>query len=220
MKKKKQIVAHNWFNKLTDAEQQIWRLVYYHPTFIRNRTFALDMLFCTIGTGLDWKDGKIVDEIEDNYLTAHKQDIYNLDREIYKKAYTNTFYKSGLYYDRLRMWDIRVMREYNYQNNCIAEYTLKNIEKAVTVSLPPKSFYPVGMSSNLMTVPKNVKPDWLSLAIETCDLILATDPLYKGSDGRLQNKVNIKLAKRQKIKLLKLQAMKRKDISIAKKGVK
>lgn len=208
MKKKKRIVVRSWFNKLTDAEQQIWRLVYYHPTFIRNRTFALDMLFCTIGTGLDWKDGKIVDEIEDNYLTAQKQDIHNLDAEIYKKAYTNTFWEDGHFYDRLRASDVKRMREYNYQMNCIAEYTLKNIEKAVTVSLPPKSFYPIGQYSNLMTVPKNVKPDWLALAIETCDLILATDPLYRGSDNRLRNKNNIRLAKRQKVKLLKLQALK------------
>ena len=207
--KKKRIVAHSWFDKLTDAEKQIWRLVYYHPTFIRNRAFALDMLFCVIGTGLDWKDGKIVDEIEDNYLTTKKQDIYNLDREIYKKAYTNTFHKPGLFTDELKAWNIRVMKEYNYQNNCIAEYTLKNIEKAVTVSLPPKSFYPICQYSKLMTVPKNVKPDWLSLAIETCDLILATDPLYRGSDNRLQNKNNIRLAKRQKVKLLKLQASKK-----------
>lgn len=207
--KKKAKKKEWWFRKLTDAEQQIWRLVYYHPTFIRNRTFALDMLFCTIGTGLDWKNGKIVDEIEDNYLTAKKQDIYNLDREIYKKAYTNTFHKRGLYMYDLKAWNIRVMKEYNYQNNCIAAYTLKNIEKAVTVSLPPKSFYPISQYSNLMTVPKNVKPDWLSLAIETCDLILATDPLYKSYEGRLQNKNNIKLAKRQKVKLLKLQSKKK-----------
>ncbi len=207
--KKKQIVAHSWFTKLTDAEQQIWRLVYYHPTFIRNRAFALDMLFCVIGTGLDWKDGKIVDGVKDNYLTAKKQDIYNLDREIYKKAYTNTFFKPDSMCDKLRAWDIRIMKEYNYRNNCIAEYTLKHIEEAVTVSLPPKSFYPICQYSNLMTVPKNVKPDWLNLAIETCDLILVTDPLYKGSDNRLQNKNNIRLAKRQRTKLLKLQTSKK-----------
>ena len=200
----KKMKQNNWFNKLTDAERQIWRLIYYHPTFVRNRTFALNLLFCTIGTGLEWKDGQIVDEIEDNYLTAKKQDIYNLDREIYKKAYTNTFHKPGLLSGELKVWDIKIMREYNYRNNCMAEYTLKNIEKAVTVSLPPKSFYPICQYSNLMTMPKNVKPDWLSLAIETCDLILATDPLYRGCDNRLQNKNNIRLAKRQKAKLLKM----------------
>ncbi|KKL76224.1 hypothetical protein LCGC14_2047020 [marine sediment metagenome] len=207
--KKKTKKKEWWFSKLTDAEQQIWHLVYYHPTFIRNRTFALDMLFCTIGTGLDWKDGKIVDEVEDNYLTAKKQDIYNLDHEIYKKAYMNTLFKPGMMRDDLKARDIRTMKEFNYQDGCIAEYTLKHIEKAVTVALPPKSFYPLGSYSNLMTVPKNVKPDWLSLAIETCDLILVTDPLYRGSDNRLWNKNNIKLAKRQKIKLLKLQALKK-----------
>lgn len=213
--KKKQIDTHSWFSKLTNAEQQIWKMVYYHPTFIRNRTFALDMLFCTIGTGLKWKDGQIVDSAEDNYLTSKKQDIYNLDAEIYKKAYTNTFWKDGPVHDRLEISDIRTMRNYSYQLNCIAEYTLKNIQKAVTVSLPPKSFYPLGLYSNLMKVPKNVRPDWLALALETCDLILATDPLYRGSDNRLRNKNNIRLAKRQKVKLLKLVILN--EIRLAKK---
>ena len=175
-KKKK----NDWFSKLTDAEQDIWKLIYYNPTFIRNRTFALDMLFITIGTGMDWQDGKIVDMAEDNYLTAHNQHIYNFDKDLYEKAYTNTFYKKGQCYDRLTANDIRRMKEYRFAENCIAEYTLENIQKAVTVSYVPKYFYPIGLYSNLMTVPKNVKPDWLDLAIETCDLVLATDPLYRG----------------------------------------
>ena len=196
----------DWFSKLTDAEKQIWRLVYYHPTFIRNRAFALDILFCVIGTGLDWTDGEIKDTIENNYLTAEKQDIYDLDNDIYQKAYTNTFWgkKGSSICAELKAWNIRLMREYRYHNNCIAEFTLRNIEKAVTVSIPPKYFYPLSKYSNLMIVPKNVKPDWLDLAIETCDLILVTDPLYKCQNGRLQNKFNIKLAKHQKIKLLKM----------------
>lgn len=209
MMRKKHVDKHMWYNKLTEAERQIWYLVYYHPTFIRSRTIALEMLFCMIGTGLEWKDGQIVDSVEDNYLTANKQDIYNLDAEIYKRAYTNTFWKGGSMLDRLRASDIRQMKQYNYQMNCIAEYTLENIQKAVTVSLPQKSFYPLGLYSNLLTVPKNVKADWLALAIETCDLILATDPLYRGSDNRLRNKNNIRLAKRQKVKLLKIVSLNR-----------
>lgn len=198
-----------WFTKLTEAEQKIWYLIYYHPTFIRNRTFALDMLFCTIGTGLEWsKDGQIIDTSEDNYLTAQKQDMYNLDREIYKKAYSNSIMPKSMYMNDLKAWDIRSMREYNYQLSCIAEYTLKNIQKAVTVSLPPKSFYPIGTYSNLLSVPENVRADWLDLAIETCDLILLTDPLYRGSDNRLRNKNNIRLAKKQRVKLLKLKTTK------------
>ena len=200
MMKKKQY--SDWFSKLTEAEEQIWRLVYYHPVFIRNRTHALNLLFCTIGTGLEWKDGQIIDESEDNYLTAKEQDIYDLDKDIYHRAYVNTFDHS--HFNNLKKWNIKSMMEYRYHNNCIAEYTLKNIEKAITVSLPPKSFYPICRYSHLMTVPKNVRPDWLALAIETCNLILATDPLYRCSNGRLQNKDNIKLAKRQKIKLLKI----------------
>ena len=197
----------NWHNNLTEAEKKIWYLIYYHPTFIHNRTFALDLLFCIIGTGLKWKEGQIVDMSENNYLTAHKQDIYNLDNEIYEKAFQNTFWKNGaLVGDELKAWNIRIMRKYNYEMSCIAEYTLKNIQKAVTVSLPPKSFYPLGRYSNLITIPKNARDDWLILAIETCDLILATDPLYRGSDNRLRNKNNIRLAKKQRIKLLKWQA--------------
>lgn len=197
----------NWYNTLTEAERKIWYLIYYHPTFVRNRAIALDLLFCVIGTGLEWEKGQIVDKGEDNYLTAQKQDMYNLDHELYKKAYTNTFWKDGaMWGDELKASDIRRMKEYNYQMSCIAEYTLKNIEKAVTVSVPPKSFYPLGRHSNLMEIPKNVRADWLELAIETCDLILVTDPLYRGSDNRLRNKNNIRLAKKQRAKLLRWQA--------------
>lgn len=205
MAKKK--IKKSWFSKLTKAEQQIWKLIYYHPTFIRNRAFALDMLFCMIGTGLKWKDGEIVDTIEDNYLTAHKQGIYNLEKDIYKKAYTNALMGKG-FTSGLKARDIRWMREFRYHDNCIAEYTLKNIEKAVTVAISPKYFYPLGTYSNLMEAPKNIKPDWLELALETCDLIIATDSLYRGSDNRLRNKNNIRLAKKQR---KKLQALTRKD---------
>ncbi len=199
----------NWYNELTEAEKQIWYLIYYHPTFVRNRAFALELLFCIIGTGLKWERGRIVDTSKDNYLTAQKQDMYNLDHALYKKAYTNTFWKGGkMWGDGLEASDIKRMREYNYQMSCIAEYTLENIEKAVTVSIPPKSFYPLGRYSNLMEIPKNVKPDWLELAIETCDLILVTDPLYRGSDNRLRNKNNIRLAKKQRAKLLRWKALK------------
>ena len=208
-KKKKDTLS--WYNKLTEAEKQIWYLIYYHPTHIRDRTSALDLLFCTIGTGLEWEKGQIVDKSEDNYLTAKKQDMYNLDQEIYKKAYTNTFWKDGaMIHDELKAWNIRTMREYNYQMSCIAEYTLENIEKATTVSFPSKSFYPLGSYSKLLTVPKNVKSDWLELAIKTCDLILATDPLLRGYDNRLKNKNNIRLAKKQKVKLLKLKDSRKK----------
>ena len=202
-KKKKQ--TKDWFSKLTEAEREIWKLVYYHPTFIRNRAFALELLFCIIGTGIKWnKEGQIVDTVENNYLTANKQAIHNLDEDIYKKAYTNTFWKSDSMCDSLRAEDIKRLREYNFSENCIAEYTLKNIETAVTISIPPKSFYPLGSCVNLMEVPKNIQPDWLELAIETCDLIIATDPTYRGSDNRLRNKNNIRLAKKQKTKLLKI----------------
>ncbi len=204
MAKKKKNTS-NWYNKLTEAERQIWYLIYYHPTHIRNRTDALELFFCTIGTGLEWEEGQIVDKIKDNYLTAEKQDMYNLDQEIYKKAYYNTFWKDGaMAHDELKACNIRQMREYNYQMNCMAEFTLNNIEEATTVAFAPKSFYPLGSYSKLLKVPKNVKDDWLELAIETCDLVLATDPLYRGHDNRLCNKNNIKLAKKQKKKLLKL----------------
>ena len=60
--------------------------------------------------------------------------MYNLDAEIYKKAYRNTLWKDKQMCDGLKASDIRRMKEYNYQMSCIAEYTLKNIQVAVTVS--------------------------------------------------------------------------------------
>lgn len=200
------MAKNDWFTKLTEAEQQIWRLVYHHPTMIPDRTAALNLLFCTIGTGLEWgPKGEIIDTIEDNYLSAVKQQIYNLEHELYRKAWLNTMYKPGSLSEYLRVQDVAWMREYNFHLNCMAEFVLAHIEEAVIVARIPKYFYPVSQYSQLMTVPKNVKPDWLALAIETCDLILATNPLYRDSEGRLCNKANIKLARRQRAKLLKMQ---------------
>ena len=200
-KNKKQ--TKDWYNKLTEAEKAIWKLIYYHPTFITNRTSALDLLFCTIGTGLKWKDGEIVDEIDDNYLNT-KRRIHSFNRDIYKKAYTNTFWGKEGMCDSLQRKDVERMRAYCYYENCIAEWTGENIEKLVKTSIVPKSFYPLGKYAKLIEIPKDIKDDWLELAIETCDLILATDPLYKCCNNRLQNKDNIRLAKKQKTKLLKM----------------
>ena len=60
------------------------------------------MLFCVLGTGLDWEGGKIVDSSKDNYLTAQKQDIYNFDKELYKKAFHNTFWKEEAMFGALK----------------------------------------------------------------------------------------------------------------------
>jgi len=201
-----------WYSKLTEAERQIWYLLYYHPTHILNRTMALDLLFCVIGTGIEWNDkGEIIDPIDDNYLSKKKQEIHNLEAAIYKKALINSLMPKDLFRDRIRAWDIRIMKEYNFHQHCIAEYTLKNIEQLVTTTIVPKSFLPLGAHSNLMTVPENVRADWLDLAIETCDLILLTSPLHRDSDNRLVNRVNLKLAKKQRIKLLKIKKQRIKD---------
>lgn len=194
----------NWYDKLTEAEKIIWQIIYYNPTWIINRTKALEMMLCAIGTGMGWHDGKIVDTIEDNYFTSNKQHIHNFDEDMYKKALYNTFQAKPEMANRLRVEDIQQMRAYNFYESCRAEFTLKNIEKLTTIATPIKSFYPISRFSNLMQVPKNVTLDWLDLCIETCNLVLMTDPLYRGSDNRLRNKNNIRVAKKQKAKLLKL----------------
>ena len=202
----------SWFSKLTKAEQQIWRLIYYHPTMITSRTEALDLLFCVIGTGLEWGlDGSIVDTTEDNYLTTNKRHIYNIHDEMYEKAVHNTFYKPTMssFMDRLAVSNVEWAREYNFYLNCLAEQVQANIEKLTTTAHVPHHFYPVCEYSNLMTMPKNVQSDWLELAIETCDLILATDPTCRDGEGHLLNKTNIKLAKKQRVKLLKIREVQR-----------
>lgn len=198
----KNIKQNDWYSKLTEAEKTIWAMIYYHPTMFTNRTGVLDFMFCVIGTGLEWKDGKIQDAHQDNYLNT-KQRKRSFDKDLYKKAYTNTFWKDNCF-DRLHQHEVEWMRAYAYYENCLAEYVLNNIEKLVNTAVPQKSFYPVGKYSNLMLVPKNVTKDWLALAIETCDLILMTDSSFVNSNDRLQNKDNIKLVTKQKSKLIKM----------------
>lgn len=195
----------NWFNKLTEAETAIWTLIYYHPTFISNRTQALNLLFCTIGTGIEWVDGELKDTIDDNYLNRRENSINSFEHDFCEKAYTNTFSKRPIMLDHLRRKDVERMRAYAFYENTCAQYVWDNIEKLVTTLGPPKYFYPVCNYSNLMSIPKKTKPGWRALAIETCELILLCDPNYKTDFGPhgLGNKGNIKLAKKQLTKLRK-----------------
>lgn len=89
----KQKKKQTWFDKLTEAEKAIWKLIYYHPTFVYNRTQALDLLFCTIGTGIEWVCGELKDTIEDNYLNRQEQSTKSFEHDLCKKAYTATFSK-------------------------------------------------------------------------------------------------------------------------------
>ncbi len=207
MTKKKLLKHIDWFGKLTEAEKTIWKMIYNNPTMITSRSGALNLLFCVYGTGLDWNNGEIIDSCDENYLSGGRK-IYSFEKDLYKKAYTNTFWGKESMGDRLDRNRVEWMRAYNFYENCVAEHTQRNIEALVTTKDILKSFYPLCEYSKLMTVPKDVKPDWLELALETCDAILACDPMHKCLNDRLQNKDNIKLAKRQKAKLLKIKQRK------------
>ena len=191
---------NEWYEKLTDAEKQIWKIIYYNPTMVPDRTSALDMLFCVIGTGLKWIDGEIKDTAEDNYLSRTKRYKYSADNEIYRKAFTNTFTKDTSFLDKLKRSDLERIASYNFFMNSISEHVLKNIKKLTTTSHVPKRFYPICEYSNLITIPKDAKSDWIKLAIETCELVMLCNP----EENDKTNARNIKFAKKQKPILIKL----------------
>lgn len=194
-------MGDNWYDKLTEAEKKIWKLIYYHPTMISSRSAALDLLFCVIGTGLEWQDGEIKDTIDNNYLNATEKGIKSFDKGLYDRAWTNCLMGERSPLSDLTKRDAEFIRAYTFFENCRAEWVWDNIEKLVTTAIPQRYFYPLCKYSKLMQVPKDVKLDWLGLAIETCNLILLCDPTYKTPNDSFGNAENIKLARSQKKKL-------------------
>ena len=196
----------DWFSKLTKAEIEIWKLIYYHPNFTTSRTSALDLMFCVIGTGIEWVNGELKDSQSDNYMNCNKQKFHNIESEIFKKALRNSwsYEKDVGFMDDLNRDSIDWIKVYTGFMNFRAEIILSNIKNLTLTSHIPNYFYPVGKYSNLIEIPNNIKTDWLILAVETYNLIMSCDPKYIHSDMKDINKINQRVIRKIKPKLNRL----------------
>jgi len=178
-------------------EEAIHKLIYHYPDSTLNRTHALQLLYVIIGTGLEWIDGEIQDSHEENYLNSPRKDpFHNFEDSMKAHELPDNFNKEAR-----EIMEVIVRQSVDKHNKQVKD-TLDNINQRCKES-PIQVFYPMNLygGKSLKELlyyykifpPKDVKPDWLDGAIETCNLILQTDPSV-GAPGDNKNSDTMEVA--------------------------
>ena len=145
-------------NPLT-LEGAIRHMILCHPNLVDSRSRALDLLYCVLGTGIDWNDdGRLVDMASDNYLQLTNSDAFTLMYNI-SAQFTNMVSKEIIYDMETRLFN-RYCNEINQFG-----FRLEKIDE-VCQRVVPIRWYPYAEISNLETIPHNVQSDFKAGAEE------------------------------------------------------
>jgi len=176
-------------------------MILKNPTLIANRAEALDTLFCVIGTGLEWKNGEIVNKTRDGYIGKTNikiEDAINAQVGSYEKTRSclsdasktiNTDEILGPMVKR----DVEKIKK-----------TWKNIG-LLCQDTNINDFYPICEFSHLVSFPSAVKDDWLLGMRETANLVI------HAKSGSPDRKNNIAIAKAALKKIDKIIKQRRLD---------
>jgi hypothetical protein len=180
-----------------NLEQTIQYCFDTYPTLFKERWQVLDQLFCVIGNGYEWKNGRLL------YIGRGKIDVncYTPILDVNGKAHnTNVrqnlfaWYRNDHYSDNnkylldmlKRIKDKKAREELRKSFIVTDEYIWNNVDKEIAGAKSNIRFYPVCEFSKIFTMPKNVKPDWLEGVKETVGLLLQYGFDYPGKKNEWQ----------------------------------
>jgi len=163
-------------NPLT-LEGCIRSIILKSPGMHKFRNDALDTMFCTLGAGINWREGRIVDSSRNNYMnmppSAGGQGVWARDfgmNESLKKIF-------GGDEESMR----RVEKSFNADREKDAKNiieTILDIDKRCQTYSPDHGvhWYPISWYSCNLCAPKDAQEDFLLGAFETLHLIIKHDP--------------------------------------------
>ncbi len=159
------------------AEDSISECFKYYPDLFRTRADVLNQLFFVIGNEYSWLDGALI----------------NTDQEPRQEPSKRL---TGMFEQKMR--DLLDGIDPNIQKSLLKSVLKEPFEPPSQGPLEDKGatreFYPISESySNICTVPPDIRPDWLKVAIEAADLLetRSVDPS--------QQEVGEKLAKQLRL---------------------
>lgn len=135
-------------DEVMTAEDTLQRMADFYDSIFPTRKHALNHLFCVIGNGYDWIDGRLVDG-DDEYESRYKLQRHVKRAEFKGEDEWNRFHK--IYADLHDKTGAEIPFEFNF------------------------SWYPMSEEySALYTAPENITPDWKAL-LEECRQLLIAD---------------------------------------------
>ncbi len=156
----------------TTLDGCIRHLILKSPSMIQYRDDALNILYCILGSGISWRDGRLSDDSPNNYLNmppaAGGQGCWSRDfgmAETFDFMALHKVFRTEII-DR-QMADLRDII-----------LTIEEVdERQVTYRKELNyKFYPISWYACHLCVPHNVKKDFYDGAVETIDLILKSKP--------------------------------------------
>lgn len=147
-----------------------------YPTLFRTRLDCIDHILFVIGNGYGWLDGACIDESPEE-KSERSSPAYIKQLEAKRAEYTKSLgpdtdawhshvLKRALEREERgeiqRLWD-----DLDYRNlNDVLE--LEDLKKPGPFpdDGKPRIFFPVGQYSRILSIPDNVRPDWLEVCLE------------------------------------------------------
>lgn len=127
----------------------------FWPELFYSRENLLDHIFCSVGNGLEWRDGEIKDRNSFHDCKDEREDRYVLKHPV-ERAVPSYL---GISHRQAKLSHLKLLM--NSDNEFADIY--KNDYNVIT-----KSFNSLSKNHSLIyEIPDNVKPDWLDLCIET-----------------------------------------------------
>ncbi len=179
-------------------EGVIRSIILKSPDSFQYRDDALNVIYCTLGTGIEWDEqGRLGDNTPNNYINmppdAGGQGIWSQDFG------QNDVFKS------LGKWANDIKQEIIADNNTRMIKAIQVVDEIdIRVNRYRKnrqSWYPISWYSCNLCCPENVQIDFLDGAIETVTLILDTEPDFH-TEKWLRHKKIKKVAEHMKMLLL------------------
>jgi len=202
-----------------EAEFSVKHSMFCFPSIFPTRQHVLNQYFLVIGTGMDWVDGGLAHDKWDDgdrYCTRRIADMMRAgksDAAIWKIVRARDI-------ERFKEEAIKDLPELKKMLPELA----RDLEKIHKPDLPPKpekftSPYPICEYSALMTVPKDVRPDWWELWKEALKLA-KTVPLYGADQRDGEHRADAKtkkLGNKRQLGWIKKAAQRARDLGLYKK---
>lgn len=151
-------------------EGAIRHVMLKNPLMVRWRTGALDLLYCILGTGIDWHEGRLHDNNSNNYLNMPAgvggQGCWSRDFGM-----TEAFGSMGVLPDMQKM-----VRERHARDFAKIMEVLDNVDSRCQEYDPSPRWYPISWYGCRLCAPEGAQQDFRDGALETLKLILSQEP--------------------------------------------
>lgn len=179
-------------------ENVIRSIMLKSPDSFQYRDDALNLIYCTLGTGIEWnKQGRLVDAMPNNYINI-PPDVDGCGIWSQDFGLNDTFKSLGKWADDIKQkiiteHDARIVK---------AIQTIDEIDIRVNrYRKNRQSWYPISWYSCHLCCPENVQADFLDGALETIVLILDTEPDFN-TEQWLKHEKTKRVAEHMKMLLL------------------